>query len=126
MKLSKLVDPQFQVALRKLASQEVPLKSAFKLKGMIKQVNDALAKYDEVRTDALKRYGTKDDSGELVLEENGKNVKLSEENAQAFVQELNDLLADDVEIGSLRISDLGNNLSLSTTELILLEDVILD
>lgn len=126
MKLSKLVDPQFQVALRKLASQEVPLRSAFKLKGMIKQVNEALTKYDEVRTDALKRYGDKDDDGGLLLDEGGKNVKLSENNAQAFVKELNDLLNDEVDIGSLKISDLGDNLSLSTTELILLEDIILD
>lgn len=126
MKLSKLVDPQFQVALRKLASQDVPLRSAFKLKGMIKQVNEALAKYDEVRTEALKRYGDKDDNGELVLEQGGKNVKLSEESAQAFVEELNNLLNDEIEVGSVKISDLGNNLSLSTTELILLEDVIVD
>jgi hypothetical protein len=126
MKLSKLVNPEFQVALRKLATQEVPLRTAFKLKGMIKQVNEALAKYDEVRTDALKRYGDKDDKGELVLDEGGKNVKLSEDSAQGFVKELNDLLNDEIEIGGVKVADLGENCSLSTTELMLLEDIIQD
>jgi hypothetical protein len=125
MKLSKLVDPSFQAALRKLASQDVPLRSAFKLKGMIKQVNDALAKYDEVRTDALKRYGDKDEKGELVLDEN-RSVKLSEDNAQNFVKELNELLNDGVEISNLKIAELGDKAALTTSELMLLEDVILD
>lgn len=124
MKLNKLVDPAFQTALRKLTTQEVPLKSAFKLKSIIKQVNDALTKYDEVRTEALKRFGEKDSDGNLIVDDN-KSVKLSEDSAQAFIKELSELLADEVQVDTLNVADLGDKLSMTTSELMLLEDVIL-
>jgi hypothetical protein len=125
MKLSKLVDPTFQTALKKLSTQDIPFRSAFKLKGMIKQVNEALADYENVRVDALKRFGEKDDKGELVVAEGG-SVKLSEENAQGFVKELQDLLNDNIDIGSLKVADLGDKLSMSAAELMALEDILLD
>ena len=90
MKLSKLVDPQFQAVLRKLAAQEIPLRTAFKLKGIIKTGNDELAKYDEVRGDALKR------------------------------------LASDINLGNVKLSELGDKVSLTTQELLNLEDLIVE
>jgi len=125
MKLSKLVDPTFQAALKKLSTQDIPLKSAFKLKGVIKQVNEALTNYENVRVDALKRFGEKNDSGDLVVGEGG-SVKLSEDNAAGFVKELNELLNSDIDVGSVKVSELGDKLSIGTTELMALEDLLVD
>ena len=125
MKLSKLVDPQFQAVLRKLAAQEIPLRTAFKLKGIIKTGNDELAKYDEVRGDALKRFGDKKEDGSLDIDANG-TVQLSSDNKEQFVAELNALLASDINLGNVKLSELGDKVSLTTQELLNLEDLIVE
>ncbi|CAM6003912.1 unnamed protein product [Sphagnum balticum] len=125
MKLSKLVDPQFQAVLRKLAAQEIPLRTAFKLKGIIKTGNDELAKYDEVRGDALKRFGDKKEDGSLDIGANG-TVQLSSDNKEQFVAELNALLASDINLGNVKLSELGDKVSLTTEELLNLEDLIVE
>ena len=123
MKLAKLVDPNFQTALRKLAAEELPLRTAFSLRGIIKQAGEELAKYDEVRAEALKRLGDKNEDGGLAVDENG-SVKLSEENMKAFVEQLNGLLATDVPLANVKLADLGTKLNLSTNDLITLDSLI--
>jgi len=125
MKLSKLIDPQFQAALRKLAAQDIPLKTAFKLRGTIKRGNDELAKYDEVRADTLKRLGDRTEAGDLDVDANG-TVKLSADSMKLFVDQMNDLLKMDVDLGSVSINELGDKLALTTSELITLDDLITD
>jgi len=123
MKLGKLVDPQYQAVLRKLASQEIPLRTAFKLRGIIKTGNDEFAKYEEVRADALKRFGKRKEDGSLDADEKG-TVALSEENMTQFVAELNALLSTDVDVGTIKISELGEKASLTAQELTILDDLI--
>jgi hypothetical protein len=125
MKLSKLIDPQYQVILKKLASQDIPLRTAFKLKGIIKLGADEVTKYEEVRTEALKRLGDKKEDGSLTVDDRG-SVKLSDENMKVFVSELNTLLSTDVSVGSLKIDELGDKASLTAQELIILEDLIVE
>jgi hypothetical protein len=125
MKLSKLVDPQYQGVLRKLAGQEIPLRTGFKLRGIIKAGNEELSKYEEVRAEALKRLGDKKEDGSLEVDDKG-TVKLSEDNMKVFVEELNTLLVTDVNIGTVKIAELGDKVSLSTQELFILEDLIVE
>ena len=125
MKLSKLVDPQFQSTLRKLAGQEVPLKTAFALKGIIKRANEELVKYEEVRTSAVQRFGDKKEDGTLETNESG-NVKLNDENAAAFVAELTSLLSTEVDIGAIKAQDLGDKITLTTSELMSIDELITD
>src|ERR1700677_395586 len=98
MKLGKLVNPNYQAVLKNIAAQEIPLRTAFKLRGIIKFGNDEFLKYEEVRADALKRFGDKNEDGSLNADANG-TVKLSEENMKLFVEELNALLVMDVAVG---------------------------
>lgn len=123
MKLRRLIDPQFQLALRKLASQDVGLRSAFKLKGTLKRVTDALTTYDEVRAEALKRLGKTKEDGNLDVDAGG-NVQLETENLKTFTDEMNQLLDTDVEIGAVKVGDLGDKVSLSTSELMALEELV--
>lgn len=123
MKLAKLVDPQYQTTLRKLAAQDIPLRTAFKLRGIIKSGNDELTKYEEVRADALKRFGSKREDGSLDADEKG-TVNLSEDNMKLFVAELNALLVTDVSIGTIKLDELGDKCNINTTELLILDDLI--
>jgi hypothetical protein len=123
MKLGKLVDPNYREILRKLAAQEIPLRTAFKLRGIIKVSNDEFAKYEEVRADALKRFGDKNEDGSLNADANG-TVKLSDENMKLFVNELNALLVLDVAVGKIKIDELGDKVILTANELMALDDLI--
>lgn len=124
MKLARVSNQMFQIALQKLISQPLPLRAAFKLRGVAAKVKEEYAKFEEVRRAALEKYGTKDEEGKLVLENN--NVKLSPENLEAFAKELSDLGLTDIEVSSLKLSELGDKAELSADEVELLSDIVVD
>jgi hypothetical protein len=125
MKLSTLIEPNFHTAVKKLISQDVPLSAAFKLKGIIKRCDEEIAKYEEVRKVALEKLGDRDEQGNLLQTENG-SVKLSQGNMQKFAVELSALLSSEVDVGKLKISDLGDKVNLSMSDLLALGDLIAD
>jgi hypothetical protein len=123
MKLSRLIDPKFKATLTQLNSQKLPLKAAFKLKTIIKKIDEEYSKYDEVRLASLNRYGKKKDDGSLDTDDQG-NVPLEGDNGQLFVNELNELLDLDIAIPTLSVSELGNDISISSEELMLLDFLV--
>ena len=123
MKLGQLVNPAFQAAFRKLSTQDVPLRAAYAIKGIEKQIREELSKYDAARVDSLKKLGTLDEKGELELDEH-KNVKLSDEAMKSFAEQLSSLGEVDIAVSAIKISDLGNNVKLSASEASLLEDIL--
>lgn len=125
MKLAKLNDDRFHIAFTKLAAQIVPLKTAFKLKGVAARIQEEVRKFEEVRQLALKQYGSKDENGELIVDENG-NVKFEKENLEAFARELNELGSTEVDIGTLSLEELGDKTSLTTDDLIALDRLIVE
>jgi hypothetical protein len=125
MKLGKVVNPMFQNAFRKLATQELPLRAAFLVKGISKQIQDEIKKYDDSRMEALKRFGTTKEDGKLETDETG-NVKLSAENMQKFTEELQSLLEVDVVVSSIKINDLGPSAQLSAADASALEELIVE
>lgn len=123
MKLSTLINPEFQETVAKLAKAELPLASAFKLKGITKRIDEEFNKYEEIRKKALTQYGEKDENDKLITQENG-SVKFSEEGMKAFVVDINELLKTEVEMPKLKISELGNKVTLSANEVLTIEDII--
>ena len=125
MKLSKLVDPQFQTTLKKLAAQEMPLRTAFALRGIIKRCSEELVKYEEVRMEALNKLGEKKEDGSLSTNEQG-HVTLTTEATLKFTTDLNLLLDTDIELSSIKVADLGDKVVLTTSDLLLLDSLISD
>jgi hypothetical protein len=123
MKLARIVDPKFQAALRKLNQEQLPLKVAFKLKGISKRVEEELQKYNDLRVEALNKFGQKDSDGNLVLSEN-QVVQFSDEAAQGFVKEMNELLNLEVALDTISINDLSDNIKMTVEELVYLEDLL--
>jgi translation initiation factor 2 alpha subunit (eIF-2alpha) len=123
MKLSKLTSPNTQQAIKKLLDQPLAAKTAFKLKGVAKRVTEELTKYEEVRKDAIQKYGSKVEGTEdLDVEENG-NVRFTNENMLKFVAEITDLTNTEVEIPTIKIDDLGD-VELSATDLMSLDGLV--
>ncbi len=123
MKLARIVDPRFQSAFKKLMGEQLPLKTAFKMKGIYARIQTEADRYEETRQAALGRFGNKKEDGTLDVDANSQ-VKISDANVELFVKELNELMSLDVEIGAVSIDELGNNVSITPEELILLDDVV--
>lgn len=124
MKLGVLIDNRFHEALNKLALQPLPLKAAFKLKGISKAVQAEYTKYEEVRQSALQKHGLKNEDGSLVLDDN-KNVKFNEDGIKAFQIELQELTSMDITLPSIKVSEMGN-IDMTLSEVELLDGVIVE
>lgn len=120
MKLNLLTNKSFQDAMIKLVLAELPLATAFKLKGITRRINEELEKYEEVRKLALDKHGEKDEKGVQIVVD--KHVKFTEEGFAAYSAEMNPLLDTEVQVGKLKIRELGDKVNtLSANDVTLLE-----
>ena len=124
MKLSKMINPKFKDVLRKLVSEEMPIKTALKLKKISLTVEKSLSDYETVRLATIKKHAELDENGEPKSEE-GNAVFSSIEARLAFGKELSEVLDLDIEIENLSIDELGDKVSISVVDLMVLDDIIL-
>jgi hypothetical protein len=125
MKLKALITPTFQAALGKLTAQELPLRTSFYLKGVLKKNVEESKKYEDVRLEALSRVADKNEDGSMKVDANNQ-VHLSPDNLIKFQTELNALLETEVELGSVKLPELGEKTSLSPNDLLALEGFVVE
>lgn len=125
MKLARLVDPKFHSALDKLATQSLPLKVAFRLKGITKTVREEFTKYEELRMDAIKKYGKKSEDGNLVLDASG-NAQFEPEALQEFAKEVGALANEEVELQTIKLSELGDKITMTLEEIEWLDGLVVE
>lgn len=125
MKLARLTDSRLHAALRKLSAAPLPLRVAFKLKGIQAKVDEELKKFEEVRQGALEKFGKKDADGKLVTKDDGQ-VEFEPGQLKAFAEELNELGTTDIEMSSVKLDELGDKVELSVDELSLLGNIIVE
>lgn len=124
MKLAKIIDPKFKDVIRKLAAEKLPLKTAFKIKGIMKTLDGEIEKYDEVRREALDKYGSRGEDGELVVDATG-GVQLDAASMAMFMKSVNELLGMQVAVDTISISELGDDVRLSADDLTALDDLLI-
>jgi len=125
MKLAKLIDQGFQSSMRVLLKQPLPLKTAYKLRGVVKKIEEELGKYDEIRREVLNKYGKKKEDGTLELTETNQ-VQFEQDSMQAFLQDINELSSLDVDLPTVTVTELGDDLILSADDLINLDGLLVD
>lgn len=125
MKLARVADQRFHSALDKLAASSLPIKVAYRLKGAIKTVREEYAKYEEVRSAALQKYGKKDPEGKLILGDHG-SVQFEDGDLQSFVKEIGELANEEVTIPTIKLSDLGDSVELTLQDVEMLEGFIIE
>ena len=123
MRIANIVDDRFESIIEKLMNQKLPLKVAYKLRGINKIIRAQREEYEALRREALNRFGNKDEAGALQVDEAG-NVGFSQENLQAFLSELNDLVKIEFDVPKISLEELGNDIELSAAELAVIEDLI--
>jgi len=91
---------------------------------MLKEADREMSNFNEVRMNLIKKYGEKDDKGELVTNDEG-NCKILADGLEAFTKELNELTQMEVEINANKFSiDDLENLNFTPTEMVMLEPFI--
>jgi hypothetical protein len=83
-----------------------------------------MSSFNETRMELIKKYGEKDENGELKTDENG-NVHIPDEALREFSNELQELLSTEVEINAnkVKLDDLGT-VEFTPSEMAQLEDFI--
>lgn len=120
--LRELVDSS--EIMKKLAQKSLKGKTAYYIARLLREIDKELTLFNETRGNLIKKYGEKDENGELKIDENG-NCKFLPEEMDKFYSEMNDILNDIIElnVNKIELNDL-ENLDFTPTEMILLEPFI--
>lgn len=88
--------------LQKLAQQDFKAKLAWSIARLLKAAEAEIQNFNETRMNLIRKYGEKDENGELVTDEKG-NCKIGNEYINNFSNELNELIDTEVEINANKI-----------------------
>ena len=94
-------------ALQKLSQTEMKAKLAWQVTRLLKAADAEIQQFNETRMNLIKKYGEKDENGEIVVDEKN-NCKIAEDKVSDFTKELTDLAESEVEINAnmIKIDDL--------------------
>ena len=90
-------------ALQKLAGTELKAKLAWQVGRILKSADAEIQSFNDTRMNLIKKYGEKDEAGELVTDDNG-NCKIPNESLAMFSSELNELVDAEIEINANKIA----------------------
>ena len=122
VKISELLNST--EALQKLAGADLKAKLAWQTAKLLKGADAEIQSFNETRMNLIKKYGEKDDNGDLITDEKG-NCKIIAESVEEFSTELNELINSEVELSGnkLRIDDL-DGMNFTPSEMSVLEPFI--
>ena len=127
MKLQALLEPAFHTGLAKLVNAGLPMRISYKLDGIDSAVKSELKKFEAIRIAALKKYGQLKEDGSFVEDEQRSVLFKSEEDAASFAKEYSELLAMEVEMEKIKLSDIIEKVdNISVEEVRKLKDSILE
>lgn len=98
-----------QEPLKELVAEKMPLRTAFRLNKLFKQIEDQLSFVEKSRVDLVKRLGTDDGAGGYAVQP---------DKFEEFRTEFGELLSEEVELDfdGVSIDDLGDiKLSIAAT-----------
>lgn len=128
MKMNSFANPNFLSSWSKIFSPEKDLspRLAYKAKALNDYLTSQNKKFLELREAILKKYGTKDDKGELVVKEG--NIEFKTETLNDVNREFGELMQVDLEPAvpsRLKVEDLEKDgIKLSGPDVAILADLI--
>jgi hypothetical protein len=111
-------------ALKTLANKSLKGKTAYRVSRLLRELEKEFSLFNDTRGELIKKYGEKDENGELKVNENSEYT-IAPENIQAFYNEINEILGNEVEINGNKIplAEIGE-LDFTPNEMIALEPFI--
>lgn len=110
--------------LKALSQKPLKARCAYTVGKLLKAADVEISNFNETRMELIKKYGEKDENGELKQDEQG-NVHIGTEFVNHFNDELNELLNTTIDINSnkIKIEDL-ESVNFTPAEMTQLEDFI--
>ena len=104
-------------ALVKLSNSSLPINLAYKISKMIKVVSSELTELEEHRKKLVEKYGEDNGEGSLIVPEH---------NIENFVQEINPLFQEEIDLPfeKIKAASIPDTISLTPIEVTQLEDFI--
>lgn len=111
-------------ALKVLANKSLKGKTAYRVSRLLRELEKEFSLFNDTRGELIKKYGEKDENGELKVNENNEYT-IAPENIQAFYNEINEILGNEVEINGNKIplAEIGE-LDFTPNDMIALEPFI--
>ncbi|WEM34505.1 hypothetical protein [Xanthomonas phage X1] len=120
MKFAAFQNPAVFDLLNRLFVAQVPVKVAYKLSKIQKAVTVESERYQDLRMKIVSKFGTKDENGELIVDEAG-NAKIEDAALNDLIEEMKELHDIDVTLeNKIKLDDL-EKVDLSATDLSILE-----
>jgi len=122
VKISELLDST--ETLQKLAKKDFKAKLAWSIARLLKAAEKEIQEFNETRMNLIKKYGEKNENGELVTDDKG-NCKIDSDSMNEFTNELNELLKTEVEINANPIDiALLEDINFTPSDMVILEPFI--
>lgn len=99
--LKNIVDSQ--EAMRNLSNQQLRGRVAFKVARLLKKLESELQVFNDTRIKLIEKYAKRDENGDFVLNEKSE-YQFDQNNANAFIEEMNKLLIEPIQIDANPIS----------------------
>lgn len=110
--------------LQKLAQKDFKAKLAWQVSRLLKSAEAEIQAFNETRMNLIRKYGEKNENGDLITDDNG-NCKILPENIETFTNELNELIASEVEINANKLDiNLFGDIDFTPSDMALLEPFI--
>lgn len=110
--------------LQKLSQKDFKAKLAWSIARLLKSAEAEIQSFNETRMNLIKKYGEKDENGELITDDNG-NCKIPNANMVEFNEELKDMLDAEVEINANKLSiDLLEDIEFTPSDMAVLEPFV--
>ena len=110
--------------LQKLSQKDFKAKLAWTIARLLKSAENEIQSFNDTRMNLIKKYGEKDENGELITDENG-NCKINQEDIDIFSKELNELMDSEVEINANKMKmDLLENIDFTPSDMAVLEPFV--
>lgn len=111
-------------ALQKLSTTDLKAKLAWQVARLLKAADKEIQEFNETRMKLIQKYGEKDENGELIKDEKD-NCRISNDVAEEFSTQLNDLIQAEVEINVNKINiDELDNITFTPADMAMLENFI--
>ena len=106
--------------LQKLGTAEVKARVAFNISKLLRVSEIEINNFNEIRINLIKKYAKKDESGEIIMDNEG-NVTIESESVEIFNKELKELIATPIELNASKINLDDLNINITPNEMLLLE-----
>lgn len=88
--------------MQELSTRTLRSRPAYKIAKLLKEVNNEYQIFNEQRRALIEKYGTKDENGQLAVDENG-NYRIVQEKIGEFNKELQELLDTEINLNCSKI-----------------------